>query len=325
MTRRLPTGEIREQHRSTSATKLRGIVERLQQQGFCGWVELRWPDCEGVLLLPGDTRVFPVFLTGATDLRGKDALRHIITRIEQRRADVQVNELPPAMGPLLGTLAGLEPLHLGLHTSFVDVRRLARRLERDGFRGMVVVEGSGWWAFLPYDRSGRDGVYYDGRVAFQRDREDLIDGLPADGAEIEVWRAPDRDSRPPGAASEAPPDQEAAEAQSPVAAIPGAGLLEDLPTAPAQAAGWRAFEGTDRFIVAPGLRPDALSNSTGQELAQACGPLSLEVARVLDGTRSLDQVAQAVGAEPEAVEPILLYLQERKWMYRYISRRGRGR
>jgi hypothetical protein len=325
MIRRLPTGEIREQHRGTSATKLQGIVDRLQQQGFCGWVELCWPDCEGVLLLPGDTRVFPVFLTGATTLRGQDAMRHIIARIEQRPADVQVNELPPAMGALLGTLSGLEPLHLGLHTSFVDVRRLARRLERDGFHGMVVVAGSGWWAFLPYDHSGRDGIYYDGLVTFQRDREDLIDGLATEGAEIDVWRAPDRNDHSPGLPAEALPGREAAVAAAPAMSAPGVGSPEELPTEPSQAAGWRAFKGTDTFIVGSALRPDDPSSSTKQEFVQACGPLSLEVARALDGTRTLDQVVQAVGAEAEAVEPILLYLQQRKWMYRYVSRRGQGR
>ncbi|MDR5684090.1 MAG: hypothetical protein QN163_08705 [Armatimonadota bacterium] len=321
MIRRLPSGTLREQHRSTSATKLHGIVERLQDQGFCGWVELRWPDCEGVLILPGDMRVLAVFQGGGTDVRGQDAMRQIIGRLEQRRADVQIIELPLPLGPLLGALSGLEPLHTGLHTAFVDLRRLVRRLERERFRGMVVVEGPGWWAFLPCNGGGSAGVYYDGHAAVHRPRGELIDSVADAAAEIEVWAAPYHEPTPAQAPTEA-----AADEATPQAPTPEEGTAADGPpaTPPAAAGTWHTFRGADTFIVAPALRPDDPSNPAAAELVGACGPLALELARVLDGTHTLDQAVEAVGGAPETVEPILLYMRERKWIYRYVSRRRPG-
>jgi RNA polymerase sigma-B factor len=92
-----------------------------------------------------------------------------------------------------------------------------------------------------------------------------------------------------------------------------------LPDAAAPARGWQAFKGTDTFVIAPALRPDDPLSSPAVDLAETSGPLGLELARFFDGTHTLDQAAHSVGGEPEALERILLYLQQRKWVYRYIQ------
>lgn len=316
MIHRLPTGDVREERTQISAAELQALVDGLRVRDFCGYVELHWPDCEGALILAGDGRVFAVFQADAVDLRGPEALRHIVLRAERLHPRARVVSLPHSLGPLLGALSELQPLHTGLHTAFVDLDRLSAKLTREGFCGMVVVEGEGWWGFLPFGEEGDGAVYYDGATVMGRSRQELIESLVGTGAQVEVWVNPTGSVRPvefePRASTAEPATTEAAAPEPPG------------PPAPAEpeVASWQAFKDADVFILTPALRLEDPQDPHSAELERQFGSLALEVARRLDGTRTLEALRGELGRSPAELEPILLYLQQRKWMARYFSRRG---
>lgn len=328
MIHRLPTGDVKEEWSGISPGELRDLTEGLRRSDFCGYVELRWPDCEGALILSGEGKVFAVFQADAVDLRGPEALRHIVGRAARVHPRARVVALPHTVGPLLGSLSELQPLHTGLHTRFVDVERLAARLVREGFSGMVVLEGEGWWAFLPFGEDGNGAVYYDGTTVMGRDPRELVDSLVGVGAEIEVWVSPQPAPRPvefeaPAAAREEGVALEVDSRASPRPEEPH----EAAPTAPEpspveQGPGWQAYKGSDTFVVVPALAADAGESGPLLELRDRFGELAVDLARRLDGTRTLEEVRVELGRSCAELEPILLYLHQRKWMARYFRRRG---
>jgi hypothetical protein len=327
---RLPVGDVKEEWSGISPEELRGLVEGLRGREFCGYVELRWPDCEGALILSGDGRVFAVFQADAVDLRGPEALRHILLRAERLHPRVRVVSLPHSLGPLLGSLSELQPLHTGLHTAFVDLGRLTARLVRDGWSGLVLLEGEGWWAFLPFGEEGNGAVYYDGATVLGRDRQELVDQLVGVGAEVEVWVKPasaprpvEFEAPPPAPPAEAvpaspspPPEAEAKAPAGPPPPTPGPGADER------EAAGWSAYKGSETFVSVPAVDPEDPQNAPARELRERFGEMALELVRRLDGSRTLEEVRADLGRPATELEPILLYLQQRKWMARYFRRRG---
>lgn len=325
MIHRLPAGDVREEWSSISSAELRALADSLRRRDFCGYVELRWPDCEGALILSGDGKVFAVFQADAVDLRGPEALRHIVTRAERLHPRARVVALPHSLGPLLGSLSELQPLHTGLHTRFVDLDKLATRLVRDGFSGLLILEGEGWWAFLPFGEEGNGAVYYDGHTVLGRDRRELVDQLVGVGAEVEVWvspavppstvdlEAPPAEAAPPPPPQPAPPAEEAAPAPPP----PGPEEAGEAPPAD-----WSAYKGSDTFVVVPAVDVEDPECAPVRELRHQFGELAVELARRLDGTHTLEEVRRELGRSAQELEPILLYLHQRKWMARYFRRRG---
>ncbi len=328
MIHRLPTGDVKEEWSGISAGELRDLLEGLRRSEFCGYVELRWPDCEGALILSGEGKVFAVFQADAVDLRGPEALRHIVGRAGRVHPRARVVALPHTLGPLLGSLSELQPLHTGLHTRFVDLERLTARLVRERFSGMVVLEGEGWWAFLPFEEEGNGAVYYDGATVMGRDPRELVESLVGVGAQIEVWVSPPPAPRPvefeapaeareetvaPEEDSHAAPRPQEAQAAAPAAPEPFSG--EPGP-------GWQAYQGSETFVVLPALAAEAAEGAPLLELRDRFGEVAVELARRLDGTRTLEEVRAELGRSCAELEPILLYLQQRKWMARYFRRRG---
>lgn len=337
MIHRLPVGAVREEWSGISSEELRALVEGLRQKDFCGYVELRWPDCEGALVLSGDGEVFAVFQADAVDLRGPEALRHILSRVGRLPPRARVVALPHTLGPLLGALSELQPLHTGLHTHFVDLQRLAARLAREGFSGMVLLEGDGWWAFLPFGDESNGAVYYDGTTVMGRDRAELIESVLGVGAEIEVWVNPlaaprpvefeEVPAAPPGGQApvpETPPREETTQPAEPTVP-PELSAPEPATTIGPGAApepGWQAYRGSETFVVIPALSASEQGREPLSELQDRFGELAVELARRLDGTRTLEEVRAELGCTCAELEPILLYLQQRKWMARYFRRRG---
>lgn len=323
MIHRLPAGDVKEEWGSIPPEELRALAESMRRGEFCGYLELRWADCEGALILPGDGKVFAVFQADAGDLRGPEALRHILARAERVHPSARVVALPHSLGPLLGSLSELEPLHIGLHTRFVDLEKLAARLVRDALSGMMLLEGEGWWAFLPFGEGENGAVYYDGTTILGRHRKELVDQLVGVGAEVEVWVSPAAPPRPVELETQLVPLARAVEPQpspAPEPAPPPAPSPQEATEL--QPARWASYQGSDTFVVVPAVDVEQPDCAPVRELRERFGQLAVELARRLDGTHTLEEVRQDLGCSAEELEPILLYLQQRKWMARYFRRRG---
>ncbi len=271
MLERLPTGRVRDRRTLTSVLGLHELLAYLRKRTFWGLVCLRGGDGEAALLVEAGDPVSALFEAGGTLVRGQEALRHVLRMVDGGLGEAEAVELPQPLVSLLRQMADAELVHRDLSTEFIRLPSLHDRLLREGFRGVVVVRGTGWWAFLPFP-GGAQALYYDREAAGERERHALLSEIASLPAEIDVWARPGE-----------------------------------------RGSAWASLRGDEVFLASPGLDP--------AELTAAAGPLGPEIVRLLDGTLNLVQVCEALGQPPAAVEPILLLLQRRRWIYRYIRRR----
>ncbi len=270
MLEQLPPGRVLERRLLRSVMGLHELVAHLQRRTFHGLLRLRGQNWEAAFLLEGGDPRSALLETETGIGGGQEAMRRILRAVEEGPTEVEVVELPSSLMPILRQMAEGSLLHRDLSTEFIRLPALSERLEQEGFRGVVVVRGTGWWAFLPFP--GTRALYYDREATGEREREELVSEIAHLPAEIDVWAAPEE-----------------------------------------AVFSWTAFRGDEMFLAAPGLDP--------AEVAAALGPLGTRVVDLLDGTRDLDAVCRELGQPPATVEPILLHLRRRKWIYRYVRRR----
>ncbi|MDR7489736.1 MAG: hypothetical protein QN167_13135 [Armatimonadota bacterium] len=118
------------------------------------------------------------------------------------------------------------------------------------------------------------------------------------------------------AAEPPPPSVSAPPAQAPPAAAPaGLSAAAGEPTGE----GSRRFRGDERFLLAPAA--DGRCEETEEAVAARFGRSVLEWLPLLDGTRTVDEVAGAAGAPREVVDRVVAFLLERRLVFRYLGRR----
>lgn len=122
-------------------------------------------------------------------------------------------------------------------------------------------------------------------------------------------------AEPPTA--EPPPSGSAPAAPAPSVAVP-AGLSAAAGEPPGEAS--RRFRGDERFLLAPAA--DGRRAEAEEAVAARFGPSVLEWLALLDGTRTVDEVAAAAGVAREVVDGVVAFLLERRLLFRYLGRRS---
>jgi hypothetical protein len=84
--------------------------------------------------------------------------------------------------------------------------------------------------------------------------------------------------------------------------------------------GSRRFRGDERFLLAPAA--DGRREEMEETVAARFGRSVLEWLPLLDGTRTVDEVAGAAGAPREVVDRVVAFLLERRLIFRYLGRRS---
>jgi|FaiFalDrversion3_1042247.scaffolds.fasta_scaffold00103_2 hypothetical protein len=273
MLERLPSGRAVERRLLPSASEMQELLAALRGQTFHGVVRLRGPDWEAALVVEAQEAPSALFEAGRVLVQGPEATRQILRLLEGGNAEAEVTALPPPVVSILRRMAEGHLLHRDLSTEFIRLASLHPRLLQEGFQGVVVIRGTGWWAFLPLP--GSRALYYDREAASEREASGLVSELAPLPAEIDIWRAPEEPGVP-----------------------------------------WTSFRGDEVFIAAPGLQP--------HEVVENLGPLAGRILELLDGTRDLNRLRQELARPPDEVEQILLQLQRRKWIYRFIRRQRTG-
>ncbi|MDR7568065.1 MAG: hypothetical protein QN143_06800 [Armatimonadota bacterium] len=187
MLERIPVGRTVERRVLPSAGELQELLAALRGQTFHGVVRLRGPDWEAALVVEAGGSPSALFEAGSALVQGQEATRKILRLLEGGSAEAEVGELPPSVVSILRQVAEARLLHRALSTEFIRLASLQDRLLQEGFRGVVVVRGTGWWAFLPLPAS--QGLYYDREAASERDLAGLISEIARLPAEIDVWQA----------------------------------------------------------------------------------------------------------------------------------------
>jgi hypothetical protein len=288
-----------------------------------GIVHYAWPGGLAVVVEGGGAATAAVFDAGGWRTGPRDVVLHggpppgaVVTRLALP-ADVAVRctELAFVSG--------------ALHTDFVSLPRLGRRLQSDGASATLFVVGPHPAAVVI-----SDGVL----TAFdptrpQASEEDVL--KRATGWIVHLagrMRGPAAPPGDPASAVEAAAAHESAAAPADQAAVPPA-TRAGPPAAqepgappsgpPASPAAFGRFPPTARFLLAPGARA-GLPQAVDAEMAAAVGAHRQQLLALLDGTHTLEAVAAATGLQAAQVAAAVEVLLTHRLAFRYVSRARSG-
>lgn len=202
----------------------------------------------------------------------------------------------------------------GLHTDFLRVHRLIERLRAEGADGAVFVLGRAPAAVVI---AGGRATVLDQPVAEETRIEDVL--AAADGWVV-VLSGPIRIPVPASAKS---PRRVVGEETAPAAVAPEPIVEEAKPAVAApETVGAATGADEERFLVSPGA-VQSLPADVATELRAIAGEAGLDVAALLDGSRTSTEVALTTGLRPEQVSAVVKALVAHKLAFRYVSRTRR--
>lgn len=189
----LPSGTPLYQGLDTAFTNLRELLRSLKESKFYGYVEVRFPKYQAVLLCDaGDVVAASEDASG--QLRGgQEAIAGLLARAAERGGEVSVVELSADLVYRWATCANSQPVHRDLSTEFARLDKLLADLRRQLHSGHVeLLYRSGGTALVFLDEgqltqclfSDPNGTISD-RPALQR----ILEEAERAGATIGVYRA----------------------------------------------------------------------------------------------------------------------------------------
>lgn len=312
-----------------------------QRHQWNGYLWLRWPESEAILLfVDGRPRIH--LWDGKGWVEGEHALTAVARRLERMP--------PPRWGqvPLparwAASLRDLTLVHPALPAEVVSAEAWVRWAQQQGFNGVAVLVGDAAAAWIVQDglvRAARfhqgaalsaDGTFpqegllqiYRGRVAL-----DLFPPLelpPQQEPSPPQQEPAGQEPSPPVDAGAAPPaaaDEVAAVPPPADSPLPAAATASGEPTVvPAGSEAPRRFRGDERFLLAPTVdpaRPEALRDLIAQFGQEIVGWLPL-----LDGSRTLEEVARAAAVPLDQVDGVVSGLVDRRLVFRRYTPRPRA-
>ena len=293
-----------------------------QRHQWNGYLWLRWTDSEAILLfVDGRPRIH--LWDGNGWVEGEHALTTVARRLERTP--------PPRWGQVAiparwtAALRDLALVHPALPAEVASAEAWVRWAQQQGFNGVAVLIGEAAAAWIVQDglvrmsrfhqgaALGADGTFasQDGLLQIYRGRL-ALDLFPA----LEV--SPLQEPVPSAEARAAPP---AAEGEVSEPASPAPAQYKEPTVVPAGSGASRRFRGDERFLLAPTVdlaNPEALGDLIAQFGREIVGWLPL-----LDGGRTLEEVAHAAGVPLHQVDGVVSGLVERRLVFRRYTSRPR--
>lgn len=325
---------VRGTTRGLALTPARWATWVAQRHEWNGYLWIRWSDAEAILLfVSGRPRIH--LWDGAGWVEGEHALTTVAQRLER---------LPP---PRWGQVAiparwaaGLRDLSLlqpALPVEVVSPEAWVAWAQRQGFTGVAVLVGDVAAAWIVQDGLVRAVRFHQGAVA-----NDEGASPPQEGV-LQIYRGrvaldlspplelpPLRGVTPPPAVEvtpaptttpvqpvEVPPEEAPAAKVSP----PAPAESGETAVVPARSEVARRFRGDERFLLAPTVdltNPEDLLDLITDHGEDILGWLPL-----LDGTRSLEEVARAGLVPLGVVDAVVGWLADRRLVFRRYSGRPR--
>ncbi len=308
-----------------------------QRHQWNGYLWLRWPDSEAILLfVDGRPRIH--LWDGKGWAEGEHALTTVARRLERMP--------PPRWGQVpvparwAAALRDLTLVHPALPAEVVSPEAWVQWAQQQRFNGVAVLIGDAAAAWIVQDglvraarfhqgaALGADGTLppQEGLLQIYRGRVALDLFPPLEPLPLQEPAAAPADARAAPAGEEAPPIERAAPAAAgplPAESSPPPPAESREPTVvPAGSEASRRFRGDERFLLAPTVdlaNPEPLRDLITQFGQEIVGWLPL-----LDGSRTLEEVARAAAVPLGRVDGVVSGLAERRLVFRRYTPRPRA-
>ncbi len=293
-----------------------------------GIVHYTWPGGLAVVLEGDGVATAAVFDSHGWRVGPREA---VLTAGPPSGATVARLALPP---DVVARCAELEFVGGALHTDFVSLATLGRRLQADGASAalfvvgphpaaLVIADGT-LTAFDPtHPGASEDDVLKraTGWIVHLAGRmRSSVPTSPDDATPASASAAAQDDGAPPAVAQDAPQPAGGADVAppaDPARAVPPAAA--PAPWGPA----FGRFPATACFLLAPGARA-ALPQAVDAELAAAVGAVRAQLLTLLDGAHTLAEIAATTGLGPAQVARAVEVLVAHRLAFRYVSRARTG-
>jgi len=136
-----PRGEVVHKNLSTTYTDLFALLDTLKLEGFCGTVELDFPDARGSLFIESGEIINGEVQTGGDsgNLIGKDAVRTLLSFSKQKDGVISMYRLPPEQVALISNNLNQPILFKDLSTHFVRFDQFLLKLREERHTGFIEV------------------------------------------------------------------------------------------------------------------------------------------------------------------------------------------
>lgn len=136
-----PKGEVVHKNLSTAYTDLFALLDTLKLEGFCGTVELDFPDARGFLLIESGEIINGEIQTGGEleGMIGRHAVRTLLSFSKQKDGVISIYRLPPEQVVLISRNLD-QPLRFkDLSTRFVRFDQFLLKLKEEKHSGFIEV------------------------------------------------------------------------------------------------------------------------------------------------------------------------------------------
>lgn len=289
-----------------------------QRHEWNGYLWVRWPDAEAILLFVGGRPRIHLW-----DGRGWEGGDHALSAVAQR-----LERMPsPRWGQVAlpaqwaAAIRELALQHPGLPTEVVSPEAWLAWASRTGFGGMAVLVGDLSGAWIVQEGVVRPVRFAQGAVVNGESIAPQAEGL------LQIFRGrvsqellPPAPLLPPEEvrveAPEAPPEPPAPPAP-PTISPPAPAESGETAVDQARSEASRRFRGDERFLLAPTVD---MAGDVVTALAAAHGHEIRGWLPLLDGGKTLAEVAQAAAVPLGHVEAVVGALVDRRMVFRYTSR-----
>lgn len=274
-----------------------------QRHEWNGYLWVRWPDAEAILLfVAGRPRIH--LWDGHGWEEGDHALAAVAQRLERMPSPRWGQVAMPTRWS--AAIRDLTLVHPVLPTDVVPPAAWLAWARQRGFAGLAVLVGDVSGAWVVQEGTVRAVRFAQGAAVSGEGAFTQADGL------VQIYRGRVPQELVPAAPAE-PEDHRAPPAISPPAPADSGETAVDQ----ARSEKPRRFRGDERFLLAPTVD---MTSPALAELAAAHGQDIHRWLPMLDGGRTLSEVAQAAAVPFSQVDAVVGALVDRRMVFRYTSR-----
>lgn len=136
-----PKGEVVHKNLSTTYTDLFALLDTLKLEGFCGTIEMDFPEGRGFLFIESGMIVNGEVQTGRDSQRviGQEAVRTLLAFSKQKDGVISIYRLPPELVALIANNLDHPELFKDLSTQFVHLDQFLLKLKEEKHTGFIEV------------------------------------------------------------------------------------------------------------------------------------------------------------------------------------------
>ncbi len=136
-----PKGEVVHKNLSTTYTNLSALLDTLKLEGFCGTIEMDFPEARGFLFIDSGKIINGEIRTGKDSGRviGQEAARALLAFSKQKDGVLSIYRLPPEQVALIANNLNSEVLFKNLSTHFIHLDQFLQKMKEERHTGFIEV------------------------------------------------------------------------------------------------------------------------------------------------------------------------------------------